>query len=192
MDHGTRSVARHFGAAACFSYPLLPAKAQSATVKGVIAHDGAIVTGGTPRWVTVCFRLPCDSTGVWPLPSPFVGFLFLVETLLQQRDAIPVAQWFGHESGCRSGDLVMLDRLRCRDEGCIENGLVLDFARELIGFPNDAVDCWAVHALRFQAGKLGHLLQLLHVVLSLVQMGLKALLLAPPVPPRNRRILAQQ
>jgi hypothetical protein len=34
----------------------------------------------------------------------------------------------------------MLDRLRCRDEGCIENGLVLDFARDLIGFLNDAVD----------------------------------------------------
>jgi hypothetical protein len=85
----------------------------------------------------------------------------------------------------------MLDRLRCR-EGCIENGLVLDFARQLIGFPTDAVDCSAVHALRFQAGKLGHLLQPLHLVLSLVQMGLKALLLAPPVPPLDRRILAQR
>ena len=52
----------------------------------------------------------------------------------------------------------MLDRLRCCDESCIENGLVLDFARDLIGFLNDAVDWWTVHALRFQAGKLGHLL----------------------------------
>jgi hypothetical protein len=36
--------------------------------------------------------------------------------------------------------------------------------------------------LRFQVGKLGHLLQPLPVVLGLVQKGLKALLLTTPVP----------
>jgi hypothetical protein len=145
--HGSRrtSGARHFGAAACFSYPLLPAKALSANVKGVIAHDPrhlTIVTGGAPRCATVCLRLPCDSTGVWPLPSAFVGCLFLVEILLQQRDTIPLAQWVRpRNQGALARDLVMLDRLRCRDEGCIENGLVLDFARDLIGFLDDAADC---------------------------------------------------
>jgi hypothetical protein len=78
------------------------------------------------------------------LPSAFVGCLFLVEILLQQRDTIPLAQWVRpRNQGALARDLVMLDRLRCRDEGCIENGLVLDFARDLIGFLNDAVDCWA-------------------------------------------------
>ena len=47
----------------------------------------------------------------------------------------------------------MLNRLRCRDEGCIENGLVLDFTSDIVGFLNDAVDCWVAHVLRFQFGK---------------------------------------
>ena len=47
----------------------------------------------------------------------------------------------------------------------MRNELVLDFARDLIGFLSDAVN-----SLGFQAGKLRHLLQSLEVVLGPAQM----------------------
>jgi hypothetical protein len=67
----------------------------------------------------------------------FVGCLFLVEILLRQCDTIPLVRRVRPRNrGDLACDLVMFDCLRCRDEGCIENGLVLDFARDLIGYLN--------------------------------------------------------
>jgi hypothetical protein len=70
----------------------------------------------------------------------------------------------------------MFHGLRCRNQRGIKHRLLLNFAGDVVGFFNDAVDCRAVHALRLFADQLKNLFQPLYVIFGLAQMTLKTLL----------------
>ena len=71
-------------------------------------------------------------------------------------------------------DLVMLDRLRIRDDRGIENRLVVDFTGGLVRFLDQAVDRRAVRAVRLLAELREDLLQPLDLLVRLFQMLLEA------------------
>src|SRR5262249_31102358 len=71
---------------------------------------------------------------------------FLVEVLLKQGRAIVAAQLFRPcDQRAVARDLIVLDGLRRSDERGIEDRLVLDFAGDLFGLVDDAVDGGAIH-----------------------------------------------
>jgi len=69
----------------------------------------------------------------------------------------------------------VFDRLCRADDRGIQHFLVGDFARDLIGFLDEAVDRRALHALRFLAELLEHLVEARDLVLGLVEMVFQAL-----------------
>ena len=69
----------------------------------------------------------------------------------------------------------MLDCLCGGDERGIENGFVLDFAGNVLGFFDNAVNRRAINALRLLADQVEYLFQPFNVVLAFAQVGLKAL-----------------
>src|SRR5215208_6958017 len=70
-----------------------------------------------------------------------VGCLLLVEISRQETNDVVVAEFFGPgDQRAVSRDLVMFDRLRTRYDGGVEHGLVVDLARDRVGFLDQAVD----------------------------------------------------
>src|SRR4029079_10248275 len=90
------------------------------------------------------------------------GGILAVTELPGPRDERPVAR-----------DLVMLDRLRGRNDADVEHGLVLDLAHEVAAFLDDAVDGGALRAARLLAVQCEDLLQPFDLLLGLSQMLLQ-------------------
>src|SRR5262245_26355389 len=106
-----------------------------------------------------------------------VGRFFLVEVLLQQGGAVAAAELLRPgDQGAIAADLVVLDRLRSRDDRRIEHRLVVDLAGDVFGFLDDAVDGRTIDTLDVLAEDPEHLLEPFHVVLGLAQMALQSLL----------------
>ena len=103
-----------------------------------------------------------------------VGRLLLIQRLIEKRCRVIAAQLLGpSDQRSIACHLVMLDGLRGSNERGIENGFVLDFADNVLGFFDDTVNRWAIDALRFLADQLEHLLQSFDVVLALAEVSLK-------------------
>ena len=102
--------------------------------------------------------------------------LLLVQVGRQQPDDVVAAERFrpGNQRAV-ARDLVVLDRLRCADDGGIEHFLVGDFAGDFVGFANEAVDRGAFHALRLLAELLEDLVEPRDLVLGFFEMVLQAL-----------------
>ena len=79
------------------------------------------------------------------LSASTVNFLsvavFLVESLLQDAGAIVAPELFGPcDQAAVARDLIMLGGLCGVDQSLIQHRLVRDFAGDLVGFLDDAVD----------------------------------------------------
>jgi hypothetical protein len=57
----------------------------------------------------------------------------------------------------------MLDGLRRRNQSRVQNGLIVDFPGDVLGLSNDAVDCRAIHSLRFSSQHFKNLFQSFHM-----------------------------
>jgi hypothetical protein len=77
--------------------------------------------------------------------------------------------------GAVTGDLVVLDGLRCTDDGGIQNFLVANFASDLIAFLDQTVNGRAFDALRLLAKLLERLVETLDLLLRLFEMVLETL-----------------
>jgi hypothetical protein len=75
--------------------------------------------------------------------------------------------------GAVTGDLVVLDGLRCTDDGGIQNFLVANFASDLIAFLDQTVNGRAFDALRLLAKLLERLVETLDLLLRLFEMVLE-------------------
>jgi hypothetical protein len=74
--------------------------------------------------------------------------LFLIEVLFEQGRAIVASELpCPGDQAAVARDLVVLDGLRCSDQGGVQDALVLDLAGNLIGFLDDAVDSGLVEQL---------------------------------------------
>src|SRR4051794_9564248 len=105
-----------------------------------------------------------------------VGGLFLVQVGVEETNDIVVAELFRPGDQCAvTGDLVMLDGLRGSHDRSVEHGLVLDFARGRVGFPDQAVDRRAVGAGGLFAELIEHLVEPLDLLVGFFQMALQAL-----------------
>src|SRR5499426_522433 len=106
-----------------------------------------------------------------------VGRFFLFEVLLQQGSAVAAAELVRPgDQAAVARDLVVLDRLRGRNERRVQHRLVGDLAGDVLGFFDDAVDGGTIDTLDVLAEGSEHLLEPLHVVLGLAQMALQPLL----------------
>src|SRR6266536_4583096 len=107
----------------------------------------------------------------------FVRSLLLGEILPQHRGAVPASKLpRPRDQRAIACDLVMLHRLRGGNHGSIEHVLILHLAHDVVGLFEDAVDRRAAGALRLLAVHAKHLLQALHLLSRLAEMGLEALL----------------
>ena len=86
-----------------------------------------------------------------------------------------MAEFFGPgDQRAVSRDLVMFDRLRTRHDGGVEHGLVVDLARDRVGFLDQAVDRRAVRRLGFLAEFLEDLLQAIDLGIGFFEMRFEA------------------
>src|SRR5256885_529847 len=89
------------------------------------------------------------------------GFFFLQRCRQKLGDRI-LAEFFGpRDKGAVSSDLIVLHRLRGRDQRRVQHVLVVDLARHLVGLIDDAVDSRTLGALRFFTEKLERLVETL-------------------------------
>src|ERR1700731_4761109 len=106
-----------------------------------------------------------------------VGRPFLIEGLLQNACAIVTAELFRpRDQAAVARYLIMLGGLAGVDQGRIEHRLVRDFASDLVGFLDDAIDRRTVDSLHLCAVHLEHLFEALHVNPGFLKMSQKTLL----------------
>src|ERR1700756_2246280 len=81
-----------------------------------------------------------------------VGSLFFLKVRLKDIGAVIAAERPGPgDERAIACKFIMLDRLRCRDQSCVENLLILqvDVTGDLFGFLKNTIDSRAIYRLAF-------------------------------------------
>ena len=128
------------------------------------------------RLLAVDYVLDLGGDGVFgEIGEVLIGFLFLLEGLLEEIGDFFVAEVLGNGAGgAVAGDLVMFDTLGGADEAGIADGILGVFADEFGALHDEAF-----HGLAFVAGEFlvedsGDLLEALDVAFGLIEVFLKA------------------
>src|SRR5262249_10898714 len=152
---------------------------QSASSKKEAVPAGT--ASRSDRLVLLCqtaYRLsrPAIGVGFGHLRQLLIGRLFLVQGLIEQGRRIVAAHLLGpRNERSVTRHLVVFDRLRGSNERRVEHGLVLDFAGNILGLFDDAIDRRAVDALGLLPEQIEYLIKPFYVIFGFAQVGLKSL-----------------